>query len=58
MKNNDSIKRAIDKQKKNDEFNTARLQAIDYKIASPRVSLNSTSEIEIKPIKDTPSLKV
>lgn len=49
MKNNESISRAIENQKKTVDIKTARLKAIDKKLASPREqSVESIHEIKKK----------
>ena len=48
MKNTDSIKRALESQKKNDELKSTRLQAIDKKLLSPTAVKEAVPEVEAK----------
>ena len=60
VKNSESIKRAIDSQKKTEELKINRLQAIDSKIVSPRIneSTHISTDIESKSLNEQAYLKV
>jgi hypothetical protein len=55
MKNTDSIKRALETQRKAEEVKGARLNAIDKKLVSP---IRVGEEIEAKSIQEQAYLKV
>ncbi len=58
MKNTESIKRALESQKKNDELKSTRLQAIDKKLLSPTASKEAVPEVEAKSLQEQAYLKV
>lgn len=58
MKNTDSIKRALDSQKKQEELKSTRLQAIDKKLLSPSAGRDAVPEVEAKSLQEQAYLKV
>lgn len=58
MKNTDSIKRALESQKKHDELKSTRLQAIDKKLLSSSAVREGVPEVEAKSLQEQAYIKV